>query len=119
MAPASIGTLIESGTKSTRPSRRYHGTRRPRPLHAGEERGGRAKPVELATAVGTARQVRLDLGVLGRVERLVHQRGEKPPRLVAGHGRNRSSLSLRSMRARWSRERTVPSSRESTEAISS
>ena len=91
----------------------------PGSLDTGEEPRGGTKPVDLAAAVGATYQVRLDPRALASIERLVQQRGEKLPRLVAGHGRKRSSLSLRSIRARWSRERTVPSSRESTVAISS
>lgn len=52
-------------------------------------------------------------------ELAVHQRREEIPAVLAGHVRKGSSLSLISIRARCSRERTVPGSRSSAVAISS
>ncbi len=69
-------------------------------LDLGEKRHRRTKPFELAAALRAAGQVSLDLLPLVVIQGLVQPGREQIARLGAGHGRKRSSLSLRSMRAR-------------------
>src|SRR5437870_6586797 len=83
------------------------------------QRDGVPETLELAPTVGARRQMRVELGALRRIERVVDQRRELFARVVAGHGRNRSSFSRKSIRARWSLDLTVPSSSSSASAISS
>src|SRR5262249_59478745 len=91
----------------------------PGPPQAREGGHGGAEALELPAPVGARRESGLDRGALGRREGVVDESGERVARVSAGHGKNRSSLSLRSSRARWRRERTVPSSSPRTSAISS
>jgi len=93
--------------------------RRPRPLDKLEEGDGGAEAAELARAIGTPGEMGGEGGVLLDGQGLVDPAGKPVPRVVAAHGRKRSSLSLRSIRARCSRDRTVPGSRPSAVAISS
>jgi hypothetical protein len=69
-------------------------------LYAREKRHRGAETFELAAALQAAGQVSLDLLTLVSIERLVEPCREQIARLGAGHGRKRSILSLRSMRAR-------------------
>ena len=84
--------------------RRHHpideAHRRPWTLDAREERDGRAQPLELAPALGAAVEVGSDLGPFRRAQSLVEKFGQLLARVVAVHGRKRSSLPLRSVRAR-------------------
>ncbi len=77
------------------------------------------EPGQLPAALGAAVQMGRHLAPLLGREGVVQVGGEALARVVARHGRKRSSLSRRSARARCNRERTVPSSRSSTSAISS
>ena len=78
------------------------------------------EPLELPPALGAIVHVALHGHALLARERIVQERREELARVVvAGHRKKRSILSLRSIRARCSRERTVPSSRSRAWAISS
>src|SRR5262249_55971255 len=100
--------------------------------HPVDESGGRVNGAEasqeghrlpellqLPSAICARGQVSVERGALRDGERVVQQGGELLARVVARHGKNRSSFSLKSSRARWSRERTVPTGSSSTSAISS
>src|SRR5439155_1620774 len=84
-----------------------------------EEGDRRAEALPLAPAFGTARQVSVERGALGRGQRVVGARREELACVVTAHGRKRSSFALRSSRARCRRERTVLTGRSRTWAISS
>ena len=131
MAAASTGSFTGHGTKSPRARRAYQGTG-PGAHHAVDEAGGSVRgldrlherhralePDPLALALRARRQMRVQLRLLGGAQRVVGASGEEVARVLAGHGRKRSSFALSSMRARCRRERTVPSSRPSASEISS
>src|SRR6266850_6074282 len=84
-----------------------------------QQRDGVPEALELAPALGARRQVAVEGGALVGPEGPVDQRRERLARVVAGHDRNRSSFSFRSIRARCSLDLTVPSSSSSAAAISS
>src|SRR5215472_8168086 len=75
--------------------------------------------IKFARALGALGEMRGERGVIIEWQRFVHPLAEPFTGLIARHVKKRSSLSLRSIRARCSRERTVPSSRSSAPAISS
>ena len=92
---------------------------RARRRHAAEQRDGLPQAIELAPALRAPVEMRLEHGALAGGQRVVHQRRAEIAGFGAVHDRKRSSFSFRSVRARESRERTVPSSRSSAAAISS
>ena len=119
-SPRAAGTPRppRAGTRAGAAPRPPRGPRSPPAPAAGSTRWSSAtvaaQGLELAPALGTALEVRVDQAPLVRGEGLVQIGRQRVARLVAGHGRNRSSFSFRSARARCRRERTVPSSRSST-----
>jgi len=78
-----------------------------------------APALELAPALGAARQVGVERRALRRRQRVVGERREELACVVTAHGRKRSSFALRSSRARCRRERTVLTGRSRASAISS
>ena len=75
--------------------------------------------LQLGRALGAPCEMALHGGALGGRQLAIEQGRMELAILGAGHVRYRSSFSLRSSRARCSRDRTVPSSRPSAAAISS
>ena len=93
--------------------------RRPGGRHRAQEADGVREAIPLARALGTGRQMRVDGRTLLGRQRVVHAGREQVTDLLARHGSHRSSLALRSSRARCRRERTVFSGSPRTSAISS
>jgi hypothetical protein len=91
----------------------------PRGLDGPEEADGVLESRQLPPALGAGVEVSVERATLLARERVVQPGRELLARLVAAHGKNRRSLSLRSMRARCRRERTVPTGTSSAAAISS
>ena len=121
MAAASAGSFTGTAGRARRPraGTRAGARRRHHAIHEAHRRARRGSTRRSSATVCSRRaSSRRQSGqpsrcastsrALVRGERLVEEGGERFARVVAGHGRKRSSLSLRSVRARCRRERTVP-----------
>src|SRR5205823_5052240 len=115
-----VGAWVASGrTRPTPLVARSTGRAPPGAAARGAPPGpARLRPGVPLAAVGARPQVLLHAGSLGGRGLAVDPGREELTRVLAAHEKNRSSLSFRSIRARCSRERTVPGSSSSARAIS-